>query len=166
MGGGELGDGRSLGMGRVGLRWDELGWDGTRRGWRILKRGCARRVAARGGRRGDGKRLRLGWYGARCSATRLDSGRRTRACRGAWDGERDGALGETNRGSGKVAGGGEARANERMTGRGRGAAERKPAASACERRRFRPFHATGGREVPSIARFLPPLRKFPRVNGH
>lgn len=106
------------------------------------------------------------WDGVRCSATRLDSGWRTRACRGAWDGERDGALGETNRGSGKVAGGGEARANERMTGRGRGAAERKPAASACERRRFRPFHATGGREMPSVARFLLPLRKFPRVNGH
>lgn len=34
-----------------------------------------------------------------------------------------------------------------------GVAGRKPAASAGERRRFRPFHATGGREVTNAARF-------------
>lgn len=62
----------------------------------ILKRGRARRVAARGGRRGDGKRRR---DGARCSATRLDSAWHGG---GARNGARDGALGETKEMAGGV----------------------------------------------------------------
>lgn len=91
----------NIGMSVDGGGWsvarDRMGWNGTHRGWGILKRGRARRVAARGGRRGDGKRPR---DGVRCSATRLDSARHGR---GAQNGARDGALDETK----GMAGGGE-----------------------------------------------------------